>query len=411
MTLNLLNPTLALRNLGRHRGRTTSTLTAIVVGLVGLILLDGYVQYSMWGLKETLIHSGTGHLQVALHPAYFDEGDSDPFPFALPDSKKLVKELRRMPEVKDVLPTVNFAAVAGARGLRETIQVRAFPFDRAGNSLGFLTLVRGTNLTGPGGLAVGEGLAHKLGVGPGDSLELLAVDRTGSVSTQSFPVTGVVSSGVAALDAVLVYLDLADAAGLLGTDEVPQLTVYLERTEDTEAVAARLRASPPDHAPAGAVWRTWDDLSPSYEQANGSYQMVLGVSRIIVLIVALFSISGTLALSIMERHRELGTLRALGTRKTSLIALLAWEGGFLGLAGAVLGTLAGLGLAGVLNLLGGLKMAAQPGMSHALSIYFQPDLGNLGVNAVLVTLAAGLGALVPGFWAVRRPATELLRST
>ena len=55
---------MAARNLLRGGRRTVSTLLAITVGLVGLTLLDGYITYSMNGLKETVIHSETGHLQV-----------------------------------------------------------------------------------------------------------------------------------------------------------------------------------------------------------------------------------------------------------------------------------------------------------------------------------------------------------
>ena len=82
-----LTISMACRNLLRNRRRTISTLLAIAVGLVGLTFRDGYMTYSMHGLRESVIHNGTGHIQAALSPAYFDEGDGDPMPFMLPDAK------------------------------------------------------------------------------------------------------------------------------------------------------------------------------------------------------------------------------------------------------------------------------------------------------------------------------------
>ena len=88
---------MALRNLLRGGRRTVSTPLAISVGLVGLTLLDGYVTYSMRGLRENVIHSGTGHLQVAKSAAFFDEGDTDPFPFMLDDAPGSRRSFERCP--------------------------------------------------------------------------------------------------------------------------------------------------------------------------------------------------------------------------------------------------------------------------------------------------------------------------
>src|SRR5208282_1284330 len=102
---------LAARNLLRNLRRTVSTLLAITVGLVGLTLLDGYITYSMNGLKETVIHSDTGHIQLMRSAAFLDEGDSDPFPFMLDAAGDMEKELRAMPQVRDVVPALSFAAI------------------------------------------------------------------------------------------------------------------------------------------------------------------------------------------------------------------------------------------------------------------------------------------------------------
>jgi putative ABC transport system permease protein len=403
---------LALRNLGRQRQRTLSTLAAIVVGLVGLAFLDGYISYSMWGLKETIIRSGTGHFQVAADPAYFDEGDSDPFPYLLPDSTKLARELRRMPEVKEVVPSLSFQAVLGVGGKMETVRVQAMPTAMRQANLEMLKVRSGADLDPgvPGHILLGEGLASKLGVAPGATVTMFALASGGGVNNQEFTVSGTASSGIAAADAVSAFVDLGDAQALMGTDRVPLLTVYLEHTEDTDAVLASLRHHPPAAAPAGAVFRGWEELSPYFQQANGAYQMVLGVARFIVLLVALFSISGTLNLSVLERLRELGTLRAFGTRRGGVIVLVVAEGALLGLLGALLGTAIGWAATAAFNLAGGVTMPAQPGMTDPLTIFFKPDAAHALSNALWVIVAAAVGAWFPAHFATRRVPAALLAS-
>jgi hypothetical protein len=64
---------LALRNVLRHKTRTGMTLLAIIVGVVGLILSGGFVQDIFTQLGEVLIHSQSGHMQVA-RDGYFEQG-------------------------------------------------------------------------------------------------------------------------------------------------------------------------------------------------------------------------------------------------------------------------------------------------------------------------------------------------
>jgi len=135
------------------------------------------------------------------------------------------------------------------------------------------------------------------------------------------------------------------------------------------------------------------------------------VARLVVLIVALFSISGTLTLSVIERYRELGTLRAFGTRRPRLLLLLVLEGFILGAAGTILGSCVGLFVTWAINALGGVTIPAQPQMSVAtMNALFTPQQGVLWQNAVALLVASIIAALFPGTMSFRRTIAELLKS-
>jgi putative ABC transport system permease protein len=403
---------MAVRNLLRGGRRTVSTLLAITVGLVGLTLLDGYITYSMNGLRETVIHSDTGHIQIMRSTAYLDEGDSDPFPFMLAAAGDIEKELRALPQVKDVVPALSFAAIASANGKTSMVRVTALSTERASANMTGRRVVDGKDLAagGEGRVLIGRGVGRKLGVKPGEAVSLFALSKGGGVNTQSYTVAGTTTTLIAAADNASVSMDLADAQALLSTDAVPQLIVFLKATTDTAPVAAALRAAPVSSSLHGLTIRTWDQLSPYYQQANTSYQLVLAVARFIVLIVALFSISGTLSLAVLERLREIGSLRAFGTRRVQILLMFLFEGLFLGIVGAVVGCIVGGGLAGLINAFGGISMPPQPGMSSALRIFFTPGAKTFFANAVWVLAASTAGALFPGILSARRGIAELLRA-
>ena len=173
----------------------------------------------------------------------------------------------------------------------------------------------------------------------------------GGVNTLSYTIAGTTSTIIAALDNVSVSMDLGDASTLLGTEAVPRLTVFLKSTGDTARVAAILAAASAGgpsaggalEAASGLTFRTWEDLSPYYRQASSVYRMILAVARLIVLVVALFSISGTLSLAILERLREIGTLRTFGSRRSHVVAMFLVEGLALGLVGVLVGAALGWG--------------------------------------------------------------------
>ena len=232
------------------------------------------------------------------------------------------------------------------------------------------------------------------------------------MNTESFTVSGISSSGIKEVDDRALAMSLDDAQSLDRREErgeAPPLPQ--ERRRDRRLSCAASGACLPVSAASGMALRDWEELSPSFRQANSLYLMILAVARTVVLIVALVSISGTLSLTVMERYREIGTLRAFGTKRPGLLAMLVCEGFFLGLGGVLAGSLSGAATSGLVNALGGMTIAAEPGMSIAsVTIFFTPNVVNLCVNGLALLVASVLAALVPGIRSQRLTIADLLRS-
>ena len=404
---------MAFRNLFRNRGRTLPTLLAIGVGLLGLTLLDGFITFSVNNFRDSIIRGGTGHVEIFRSQQGIDQGDSNPIPYVFDNTQALVTQLRAMPQVDDVLSVLSFAAVVSDGSKNNSVQVTAAPPEQTLRDLTKRTILAGQDLTPTetGHVLLGTGLAKVLNVKVGSTIKLFALSKGGGVNTESFTVAGISSADLKQIDDRSVAMSLADAQALLGVQDVAKLVVFLKNTGDTDTFLRLLAASPPSSPLSGHTYVGWSKLFAPFEYANSSFQLIRAVARLVVLIVALFSISGTLTLSVIERYRELGTLRAFGTRRPRLLLLLVLEGFILGAVGTILGSCIGLLAAGAVNALGGVTIPAQPQMSVAtMNVLFTPQLDVLGQNAIALLLASVIAALLPGTMSFRRTIAELLKS-
>ena len=71
--------TIAWRGILRHARRTLITVSALVVGLAGMVVFQGFLGQMMQGFRDGTILSGVGHLQIAASPRYFVDGEFNPF--------------------------------------------------------------------------------------------------------------------------------------------------------------------------------------------------------------------------------------------------------------------------------------------------------------------------------------------
>lgn len=403
---------LGLRNLLRNKRRTLLTILSLVIGLWGVILIDGFVSYSMWGLGETVIHSGTSHLQVVGGEKFFTEGNSDPFPFMITDSIEVIKKISAMPEVRQVVPSITFQALLQGKNGSENIMVVALPPEDASENLSFRSIEEGRDLQEGerDTVVLGRELAKKMGVEVGQTVHMLSAMKGGGVNMLDVEVVGLSMSGIAAYDAVVSYLSLDNAKELLLVDDVPQLLVFLEDTKDTDGAYARISSDIlPGYGSSLAI-RKWYDLSDYYEQASGTYGVILLVAKAIIILVAIFVIMNTVSMAVFERIREIGTLRSLGTTKRRVMGMFMAEGFFLGVIGSGAGIAAGLATCSLLNLAGGVSFPAQPGMSVALTIFFKPDTLGIATLPLISLPATLLGTVFPAMRAVKLQITESLRA-
>ncbi|MBL8491432.1 MAG: ABC transporter permease, partial [Rhodocyclaceae bacterium] len=251
-------------------------------------------------------------------------------------------------------------------------------------------------------VVLGADLAKLMKARPGTSLTLLATTTEGTLNAVDVVVKGLVTVGVPEVDKRLVVADIVTAQKLMLTEKVSTLSLYLRDTGDSDATAAAVAAANP-----GRAVRTWADLAAFYQAVRALYNRIFGILGAIMVVIVVFAMSNTLGMAVMERTREIGTLRAIGTLPGELVRNFVLEGAMIGLIGAgagmVFAALATFGLT-----FAGIDMPPPPGRSagYPLLVNFSPTL--YVVVLVVVVLVAALAAWTVSRKATRKPIPEAL---
>jgi len=241
-------------------------------------------------------------------------------------------------------------------------------------------LIAGRFDVSAGNAVVGSELAKDLGLGIGDKLRLDAGEGREAIVM----VTGIFELGVRELDSRYVYLDLKQTQSLL---DLPGGVTVIDTTVreifQAQVIAERLARL------TGLQAESWMATNGQLLNALRSQSMTTQMIRIFVGLSVAFGIASVLAVSVVQRTREIGILRAMGSPRRQILRVFLVQGGLLGLVGSGFGGLVGWSLIQVFNIFG-------------------PKLFIINVDASLVPIAMAV-ATVTGVLAAAAPARRAAR--
>jgi putative ABC transport system permease protein len=401
---------IALRNLARNRRRTLLALLVVAAGAAALLLTTGFVRESFTGLREAFIHGGLGHLEVA--PVAALEPADRAGPPAFEDWREARRAIEAVPHV---------TGATGAIVLQGLVSKgdRSVPFVGAGLEpdrearMGLAVRLRsgrGLSLAAPlegeEEALLGLTLARSLGAAEGDVVTLTSQTADGLLNALDVRVVGLVTTGVQDLDARFLQVHLVTAQRLLGTEAASSIVVMLDDSSRTTAVGEEIARRLSGHVPRLAV-SDWRARAPFYGQVRSLYVAIFGFLGTIVLVLVALSSSNTLLMTVMERVREIGALRAIGTSGGQVVRMILWEAAWLGLLGGAAGCVLGSAAVAVIHALR-IELPPPPGAVDPMAL----RLSILPWDFAWVTAVMGLllsaAAVFPAARALRLRIAEAL---
>jgi lipoprotein-releasing system permease protein len=396
----------AIRYLREAKGQTTLILAAVSVGVSVIVFLSALIN----GLQASLIESTLGsqpHVTLRV-PRETPRPLVEPAPgravarVTQPASQRLrsidqwpavVADAARVPGVTAASPTVTGSGVATRADARVPIVIRGVDAERF---LAIIDLrhgiVQGTfDVTG-GQVVIGATLAADLGIGVGDKVRVASTEQIEDVVT----IAGVFVLGSDAVDKTWMVTSLRHAQSLFG---LPGGATTVELKVADVFAADGLADAIEDRTglPADSWMEVNAELLAGLTAQENSKLMI----QFFVVLSVTLGIASVLIVSVVQKSREIGILRAVGAPARRVLAVFLIQGGVLGVVGSVLGSALGILFA---KLFEGLNV--EPDGTPRFPV--QVDLELVAGATLLATGIGLLAAIVPARRAARLdPATAI----
>ena len=334
---------IALRNILKNKRRSFVTLLAIAMGFAAVSLFRGYIHNTYQGLRESAIRGeGLGHLTI-YKKGWLEKGKTDPekYMFSQEELQKIAVLVEEDEDVILATPQIHISGLV-SNGRTSAIFLANGVIPRDDNTIkgawaAFLP-VRGNELSDKKtyGVEMAEDLAIHLNLKPGGDGVVMATTLDGQMNALDIEVAGVYDTGSDATNDKCMRVPFKFAQSLYDTEKADRLVVLLGNWEKTERVRNRL-LSTLSGAGFKCEIKTWNELSLFYSKVKGMFDMIFMFIFSIVFIIVVMSVINTMGMAVLERTREIGTLRALGLKRRGVSLLFAIEGAMLGFLGTILG--------------------------------------------------------------------------
>ncbi|MGD0898347.1 MAG: FtsX-like permease family protein [Thermoguttaceae bacterium] len=377
--------TFVFKNVLRRRTRSTLTATGIAVAVAAAVALVGLADGFKTSLLDNYVKGNVTLIVSRCDTVNLLTG-------TMPE--KTADEIAQLPEVKDVgAGLVDFTALEDLGN--EMIGVQGWP--AGAYTFDDLKILKGESLSekdhGKHNIIVGCKLAD---------IKKVAVGSTLSMSDEKLHVVGVFQGASPTVDGMIILL-LEDAQHVLGkTGVITGCTVRLKDPSDENIKSARAAIEGPVAAKFGLKGKISAMAPEQFVDNNNQARFIKAMAwavTVIALIICGIGVLNTMVMSVFERTREIGILRAIGWQPSRVMRMILMESVLLSLVGGVLGTLMGLGMI--------LALSRVPLMNGAVHAAITPRI--IGQGFAIAILVGLIGAAYPAFRGARLLPTEAIR--
>ena len=331
---------LALRNLRRNRKRTAITVASVALGILFAVVYASLEEGLRHRLETEFVGLlAAGHITLE-HPGYRTDPDVALF---LEDSVSLGTSLRNLPgaeEVRTIVAVQGVIKSAGGSGLVEIRGVEPSVESRTSPLPSLITSGRYLEDGDGPQIVLGERLAARLRVSPGNRVILSMADVDGLLTEVLCRVTGIFRTGLHQFDPVLAHVPLEFLREALNMPpgSATRIGVLIGDVRIQSRLVRKIR----DTIGNGSIAiYPWQDMMPELDVLTRFVRTSVWILEGLLLILVLFTVWNTMLMSVLERRGEFAVQLALGTPPSRLKRMVFLETAWIAACGALLGAAAG----------------------------------------------------------------------
>lgn len=363
---------IALRFLQSSKGQTLLIALGIAIGVSVQIFIGSLIQ----GLQIDLVDTTIGSQPQIIIESTADDKLIDNYQPILDDVST------NYPGVIHVSPAADGPALVTVDEDNFSILVRGLSFEDAEGIYKIEErLVEGNLPQNKDEAVIGVVLRDEAGIAIGDEVEVIP----GFGQSYTLKVTGVFDLQVAGLNSSWVLTTVETAQSMFSYDRaITGIEMQVEDVFAADTIAADIQAN---QTAALKVdnWKAQNAalLSGLNGQSISSYMI-----QVFVMISVLLGIASVLAITVVQKSRQIGILKAMGIQDGAASQIFLLQGMMLGIAGAILGILLGLGLAYAFT-----RFAVNPDGTPVVPLYIDPAF--IALSAGFAIIVSTLAALIP----------------
>ena len=312
----------------------------VAVGVIALIVALALMTGIQGELRDRILGS-TAHIYV------WKTG-------GIEDYHAEVKTMLTVPRVRGAAPGIMGKALISSPGGKSFITVKGIDPALEPNVTDIGTAMQSGRVedltTGePPGILIGRLLAEALAVKVGDTVTLLTDQGTlspGGMLPRSRParVAGIFNLGLQEFDAEWGFVSLDFAGRLVGVDQVEMIQLRVDDINASPEIADSIEALGPAYRA-----QDWSDLNAPLFSALGLEKLGMSIAIGLIMMVAALQIVASLVLLVMEKSRDIGILKTMGTSPRRISVVFMMQGTIIGLVGTVTGAIVAVVLCWVLT--------------------------------------------------------------
>lgn len=390
---------MAFRNLSRNKTRTFLTITSIIIGIAGIVFgISYFIGIEKLFREETT--KVTGEIRIAasdyeLKSKLLDVSSNIEY-------DKIKEKIKKIEEIKSLNTKINFGAYA-FNEKDEDEKIIAFGIEENDLVKDEIYEGRFLDFSKSDEIIVGKKVQKRLNLKLNDKITILSSTQYKSISAMSYKVVGFFDIGPNQNRGV--YLSLKEVEYLLDMEgQASEILVYLNDIEKEEVVREKIKKLIGDKY----LLQMWNEIG-----LNTIMETMATVKFIVVMVMGIISSVGimvTMIMTVFERKKEIGILKAMGMKNKDIIGLFLLEGNLIGFFGSIFGLLLGGGGAYYISkhgiFLGEMMDSLSTDINIGQRIYTELTMGSLITGFMVGIIVSTFATLFPIVKEVKKTAVE-----